>query len=153
MKQLSILLLACMTSISFGQTKTFNGEYPMSGIFKWVKGKAKYSYTEADSIKIKDGTFTFSANMKGTEFGQSSRARFSLLVSGFYKNNLKDGVWSHKTTIENMEMAGNTVLLANVSHDNGIPNGVWTLQGTENGTGVVMQDISLNFVRDRKSVV
>jgi hypothetical protein len=145
MKKLFTMLMTFLAISSFAQTKTFSGDYPLSGDFFWVKGKANYAYTEkADYTKVKNGAFSFSADMNGTEFGQSSRARFVESVKGQYKNNLKDGLWTHIITMTNIEQQ-NATITTTVNYKDGIPNGAWKMTVTDNKTFAVNESISLNF--------
>lgn len=145
MKQLLLILLSFFAIDSFAQLKTFSGDYPLSGDFFWVKGKATYTYNEsADYTKVKNGAFSFSADMNGTDFGQSSRARFQESVKGQYKNNLKEGLWTHIITMTNIDN-NNATITSTVNYKDGIPNGSWKMKITDNKTAAVTESISINF--------
>ena len=145
MRNFLFVLFAFTAISSFAQIKTFSGDYPLSGDFFWVKGKATYTYTEAaDYTKVKNGAFSFSADMNGTDFGQSSRARFQESVKGQYKNNLKEGLWTHIITMTNIDN-NNATITSTVNYKDGIPNGSWKMKITDNKTAAVTESISLNF--------
>jgi hypothetical protein len=145
MRNFLFVLFAFTAISSFAQIKTFSGDYPLSGDFFWVKGKANYTYNEsADYTKVKNGAFSFSADMNGTDFGQSSRARFQESVKGQYKNNLKEGLWTHIITMTNIDN-NNATITSTVNYKDGIPNGSWKMKITDNKTAAVTESISLNF--------
>lgn len=87
MKKLVCLLISAFIFIhAFSQErKTYRGEYQG---FR-TQGEATYQYFEnADFERIYDGPFRY--NSTDQNYG------ISILISGSYKNNLKNGLWSYK---------------------------------------------------------
>lgn len=111
---ITLLMLAINT---FAQTlKTYSGNYPLSQIFVGQNGTATYKYFDdpENYTRIKNGPFTF--NLKGT--GDYSGVQ--MIVTGNYKNNLKNGTWIIKLLYTDLKsdgkyMNGSDVITANYS--------------------------------------
>jgi len=146
MKSLVLLLILLSSFFQlFGQTKNFNGAYPLSGNFFWVEGKANYNYTEAaDYSRIKNGSFSFTSNMSGKQLPNFPNGSFTQSVKGNYKNNVKDGLWTNTMVIKNMANNSGTVS-AQANYKNGVPHGNWLLTATNGGSSAIIESYSLNF--------
>lgn len=101
--------------------KKFSGVYPLSA--PWNQdGKAVYSYTEENLKQVLHGKFSLTYNGKDNQKG------FSLVVSGSFKNGLRDGKWMFiatftdwKTSEENLFKTGACTLTVN--YKSGQPDG------------------------------
>jgi hypothetical protein len=148
-KQFSITLISVL-SLGLVQAQTlqnFNGAYPLSGDFTWVIGQANYNFKEmADYTKSREGKFSFTSNMTGNQFGQYNSARFDASVDGSYKNNLKEGAWTHNIKFTKVsDINSHTVIKAN--YKEGYPQGKWTIALTDLSSNLVAESIELNFVK------
>jgi len=111
-------------SLGFCQnTKTFSGEYDDGTI---DKGFATYSYYEdkATLEYIKHGAFKFASTSKYEGGGQK------VSISGNYKHNKKDGIWTFTITITDYPTNGEAFITGTksltASYTNGKPNGIWS---------------------------
>lgn len=132
----SVLLLVFSTiilQISSGQSlKTYSGDYELDGYllneipFYMLNGEATYQYYENDDYdRIRKGKFTYSGEV--SENGVS----LELNVNGYYKENLKNGLWQSNLYINNQGQKIKTVCYTNYSK--GIPNGPWEIDAYTRG--------------------
>lgn len=144
MKKLTLLLLVCASQI-WAQSKTYQGTYPLGGDFSWVTGKATYTYTEDASYnKIKNGGFLFTSDMNGQELQQLSTSRYQQTVKGQYKENLKDGAWSHSIIMTNISRTYASIE-SKVAYAKGLPNGVWSMTAMNTKTNKVDETMMATF--------
>ncbi len=122
----------------------YSGEYKLSGDFSFIKGKANYTYTENSNYeRIKNGSFTYSANMNGTEFGMKSSNKISISIKGNYSKNLKNGRWSHIVAVK---IPGNNgKVTSNVNYKNGWPHGEWSSSVYDNEKNKITESGLLKF--------
>ena len=130
MKIFQTLALIVLSINTYAQTlKTYTGNYPITSIFIGQNGTATYKYYDdpENYSRIKSGLFTF--NMKGT--GDYSAVQ--MIVTGNYKNNLKNGTWVVKLIYTDFYsdrnyLNGSDVTTAN--YKDGILNGTFTYVST-----------------------
>ena len=118
----ALVLLCCSTSVLCQTLKTFKGEYD-DGTAN--KGYATYTYYEDKKTLeyIKQGAFKFTYSDKDEISSQK------VSISGNYKNNQKDGIWSFIITYTNWPNNANAFITGaktlTASYVNGKPKGSW----------------------------
>ena len=145
---LSLIFLAFTVS---AQRKQYKGVYEFSDK---IVGNANYFYVQKDSLRIKEGRFTFTSEPV-KELGY-----FSLYEArGEYKNNLRVGNWTFIEYIIELEVssirAGNPVVSTIIrkrqleaNYIDGKANGIWTVRKTrriDRGTEELMASVRINF--------
>ena len=118
--RIGLFLLVTVSIIAKGQTnQNYNGNFNSVNF----RGTASYSYFQDNSEqRIFDGPFSF----KGANGG--------IIISGNYKNNLKNGIWKiNLTNVANTDviMKYNITASATGSYYNGNLDGTWTLNRTK----------------------
>jgi hypothetical protein len=109
-------------SINCQNTKIFNGKYDDGTV---NKGFATYSYYEdMNTLEyIKHGAFKFTYSDKDATSSQQ------VVISGNYKHNKKDGIWSYVITYSDWPTNGKTYNTGTksltASYANEKPNGAW----------------------------
>jgi hypothetical protein len=130
MKKIITIVLIVLSINTFAQTlKTYTGNYPITSIFVGQNGTATYKYYDdpENYTRVKSGLFTF--NMKGT--GDYSFVQ--MIVTGNYKNNLKNGTWIVKLIYtdfysDGKYLNGSDVTTAN--YTDGLLNGAFSYVST-----------------------
>lgn len=145
-KTFLFIFVLFITNILFSQNlQLYSGDYDLSGAYFWVNGQATYTYKElADYTQIREGSFQFSANMQGEEFGQSYSAKFVENVLGQYKNNVKNGLWQHSLQFIRIE-DNNGSIDAKMNYKMGFPHGSWSIELKDLSTGAISESMNMNF--------
>lgn len=92
--------------------KVYNGDYTLNSIA--ATGTAKYSYYENDEYqRVYHGDFTLSVE----------KGNFSGVITGKFKNDLRDGKWTIKGSFGYPQYLD---MVMNINYLDGQPNGIWT---------------------------
>ena len=83
MKPIALIILTLLNSFPIWALK-YSGAYEVQLNYQTIKGVASYEYKLVDYKEVRDGLFRFSFNQQGV----------NISVSGLYKNNRKEGLWT-----------------------------------------------------------
>jgi len=117
---ITLMLITCNTIVIAQTKKTYNGVFE--------NGKAIYQYFENNDLeRIFDGSFSYTASINSIRNKKIGVENDSYLITGQYKNNMKNGMWSEKKTYS-LDGNGNNYLtnIFSGNYENGLKVGKWT---------------------------